>query len=112
MNYAEGGRSSRTFINGTKSDGSDKFLDKIKSQMVKGDYLFIQFGHNDSSASYADRYVPVGTPDSNGVFPSTAPTTEGGTDGTFKYYLQQYIVVQLGCRCYSCYGYSSFKNVL
>ena len=91
MNYAEGGRSSRTFINGTKSDGSDKFLDKIKSQMVKGDYLFIQFGHNDSSASYADRYVPVGTPDSNGVFPSTAPTTEGGTDGTFKYYLQQYI---------------------
>ncbi len=91
MDYAEGGRSSRTFIDGTKSDGSDKFLDKIKSQMVKGDYLFIQFGHNDSSASYADRYVPVGTPDANGVFPATAPTTEGGTDGTFKYYLQQYV---------------------
>ena len=90
MDYAQGGRSSRTFIDGTTS-GNDKYLDKIKEQMVAGDYLFIQFGHNDSSASYADRYVPVGTPDANGVFPSTAPSTEGALDGTFKYYLQQYI---------------------
>ncbi len=90
-NYAEGGRSSRTFIDGTKDDGSDKFFDKIKSEMMAGDYLFIQFGHNDSSASYADRYVPVGTPDENGVFPVTAPTAEGAGDGTFKYYLQEMV---------------------
>ena len=91
MDYAEGGRSSRTFIDGTKADGSDRFLDKIKSQMVEGDYLFIQFGHNDSSASYVDRYVPVGTPDANGVYPYTAPTADGAGDGSFKWYLQQYV---------------------
>ncbi len=91
MDYAEGGRSSRTFIDGTKSDGSDRYLDKIIAQMVSGDYLFIQFGHNDSSADYADRYVPTGTPDENGVYPATAPTSDGAGDGTFKWYLQQYI---------------------
>lgn len=90
-NYAEGGRSSRTFIDGTKDDGSDRYFDKIKEEMMEGDYLFIQFGHNDSSASYADRYVPVGTPDENGVFPITAPTTEGAGDGTFKWYLQEMV---------------------
>jgi pectin methylesterase-like acyl-CoA thioesterase/lysophospholipase L1-like esterase len=90
--YAQGGRSSRTFYNGTKDDGSDKYLDKIKSEMMEGDYLFIQFGHNDSSASYADRYVPVGTPDANGVYPATAQTdtTDAGS-GTFKWYLQQMV---------------------
>ena len=91
MDYAEGGRSSRTFIDGTKADGSDKFLDKIKKDMGAGDYLFIQFGHNDSSADYADRYVPVGKPDANGVYPLTAPSGEGKGDGSFKWYLQQYI---------------------
>ena len=91
MDYAEGGRSSRTFIDGTKEDGSDRFLDKIKKDMGAGDYLFIQFGHNDSSADYADRYVPVGKPDQNGVYPSTAPSAEGAGNGSFKWYLQQYI---------------------
>ncbi|MBQ9518991.1 MAG: rhamnogalacturonan acetylesterase, partial [Firmicutes bacterium] len=91
IDYAEGGRSSRTFIDGTKADGSDKFLDKIKKDMGAGDYLFIQFGHNDSSADYADRYVPVGKPDADGVYPLTAPTKDGAGDGSFKWYLQQYI---------------------
>ena len=91
MDYAQGGRSSRTFINGTSS-GNDKYLDKIKEQMMAGDYLFIQFGHNDSSADYADRYVPVGTPDANGKFPYTAQTgTADAETGTFCWYLQQYV---------------------
>ncbi len=89
--YAEGGRSSRGFIDGTKEDGSDRFFDKIKAEMVAGDYLFIQFGHNDSSASYADRYVPVGEADANGVFPVTAPSAEGAGDGSFKWYLQEMV---------------------
>ncbi len=90
-NYAQGGRSSRTFIDGTKDDGSDRYLDMIKNEMMAGDYLFIQFGHNDSSASYADRYVPVGTPDENGIYPYTAPSAEGAGDGSFKWYLQQMV---------------------
>lgn len=70
QNYANGGRSSRNFIN----EGS---LDKIKQNIKEGDYLFIQFGHNDcanGSGYLEDRYVPLGTPDADGVYPSTAGT--------------------------------------
>lgn len=50
---------------------------------------FIQFGHNDSATSYKDRYVPLGNPDENGVYPKTEPSD--GQSGTYKWYLQQYI---------------------
>jgi pectin methylesterase-like acyl-CoA thioesterase/lysophospholipase L1-like esterase len=89
--YAEGGESSQTFIYDSK-----KNFDKIAEKLQEGDYLFIQFGHNDCSETYSDRYVPLGTPDENGIYPITAPTDdEGGatvaTRGTFKYYLNMYI---------------------
>ncbi len=105
QNYANGGRSTRNFIN----EGS---LDKIAANIQAGDYLFIQFGHNDCSNGTGyieDRYVPLGTPDANGVYPVTAGTKVatpssltskyGDTfysydcGGTFKWYLQQYINV-------------------
>jgi len=106
VNYANGGRSTRNFIN-------EGILETIGEQIGKGDYLFIQFGHNDCSngSSYlADRYVPLGEPDANGVYPVTAGTkvaTPSELDGkgygstcytydcggTFKWYLQQYINV-------------------
>lgn len=41
-NYALGGRSSRTFI-------SEGLWDNIVAKLKPGDYVFIQFGHNDSS---------------------------------------------------------------
>ncbi|MPR35238.1 rhamnogalacturonan acetylesterase [Salmonirosea aquatica] len=41
-NHAIGGRSSRTFV-------SEGRWDKVLSQLKPGDYLLIQFGHNDSS---------------------------------------------------------------
>ena len=41
-NYAFGGRSSRTFI-------SEGLWDKVLAKLKPGDYVFIQFGHNDSS---------------------------------------------------------------
>lgn len=103
-NYANGGRSTRNFIN----EGT---LDKIASQIKKGDYLLIQFGHNDSSntAGYIeDRHVPLGTPDANGIYPVTstkkAPTPASYADkygkefyswesGTYKWFLKQYIEV-------------------
>ncbi len=85
MDYAEGGRSTRTFMNDEK-----QLFNKIKEQMMAGDYLLIQFGHNDSSASYADRYVPVGTPDANGSYPydPQKDTTDAGS-GSFKWYLKE-----------------------
>lgn len=39
-NHAENGRSTKSFIN-------EKRLDKIDELIGEGDYLFIQFGHND-----------------------------------------------------------------
>jgi lysophospholipase L1-like esterase len=50
-NHARNGRSTRTFI----SEGRwSAIVGKLKS----GDYVFIQFGHNDSSADKLDRYTP------------------------------------------------------
>lgn len=39
-NYAESGLSANTFLSGLR-------LDKILTQMKEGDYLFVEFGHND-----------------------------------------------------------------
>jgi len=104
QNYANGGRSTRNFIN----EGT---LDKIASQIKKGDYLFIQFGHNDASNSSGhleDRFVPLGKPDAKGIYPTTVgkkvATPASLVDkygkefysyesGTFKGFLLQYIEV-------------------
>lgn len=102
-NYANGGRSTRNFIN----EGS---LDKIIENISEGDYLFIQFGHNDcanSSGYLEDRYVPLGAPDTNGIYPVTAGTKVATPSslvdkygetfysydcgGTYKWYIKQYI---------------------
>ena len=49
-NAAIGGRSSRTFI-------EEGRLDEVMKAAQKGDYLFVQFGHNDRDYSKAARYV-------------------------------------------------------
>lgn len=63
-NEAISGRSSKSFIN----EGA---LEKIISQIIPGDYLFIQFGHNDQKKEDPARYTEAFT--------------------TFKLYLTQYI---------------------
>ncbi len=50
LNYAIGGRSSRTFI-------EEGRLDEVKGKLQKGDFLFVQFGHNDRDYSKSARYV-------------------------------------------------------
>ncbi len=53
-NRAKGGRSTRTFI-------SENRWKPIADSLHPGDYVFIQFGHNDEAKEpqYADRYTPV-----------------------------------------------------
>ncbi|HMH21889.1 MAG TPA: rhamnogalacturonan acetylesterase [Puia sp.] len=53
-NRARGGRSTRTFI-------SEGRWQPIADSLQEGDYVLIQFGHNDESSQpqYADRYTPV-----------------------------------------------------
>ncbi len=103
-NYANGLRSSRRFIN----EGG---LAKIESTIQKGDYLFIQFGHNDEKSSEEEMRVPLGTPDSNGIYPTTPGVLKATPDnlideygplyysskcgGTYKWYLSQYVETAL-----------------
>lgn len=101
VDYANGGRSSRTFLNDhvTSSDKtSQRMYDRMISEMKKGDYLLIQFGHNDCGGpSYADRYVKIGTPDKNGIYPLIEGTTDTYGDypqdnpGTYKWFLKKYV---------------------
>ena len=86
-NAAHGGRSSRSFINegrlydipGSTYSFSQNGGNSIGDEIQAGDYLFIQFGHNDDDTKKAsdystmyDRMTPLGTPDANGVYPTTA----------------------------------------
>lgn len=50
-NHAQNGRSTRTFITENRWQA---IVDKLKA----GDYVFIEFGHNDSSKEKTDRYTP------------------------------------------------------
>ena len=50
-NDARGGRSTRTFI-------AENRWQHVLDNLSEGDYVFIQFGHNDESKSYSDRYTP------------------------------------------------------
>jgi len=50
-NHAQNGRSTRTFI-------EEKRWQAIVDKLKKGDYVFIQFGHNDESKEKVDRYTP------------------------------------------------------
>ena len=49
-NQAQSGETLKSFANALR-------LDKILSQMRRGDYLFIQFAHNDSKKSWPQTYV-------------------------------------------------------
>ncbi len=109
INKAEGGRSSRSFMNQGR-------LDEICNEAHEGDYVFIQFGINDGQTDEAYRLeysVALGQPDSNGVYPSIRPqksktpqllldayantgypysdTYYPQQGGTFKWYIEQYV---------------------
>ena len=52
VNYAQNGRSTKSFI--------DRGLwDKVKADLKPGDWVFIEFGHNDAKADDPDRYAPA-----------------------------------------------------
>ncbi len=90
VNAAHGGRSSRSFINEGRLYNIDdpaynyKFSQNggksIEDCIKEGDFLFIQFGHNDDASKISnystiyDRMVPLGEPDANGIYPTTPAT--------------------------------------
>ncbi len=117
QNFAEGGRSSRSFINDDTTN--KKKFSVIQENIGEGDYLFIQFGHNDSSTAEnkKDAYTPIGvkgsdkkypymagTKNAEGVYPDYYKYENGaikwiddGTQGTGTYcwFLQQYVDMAL-----------------
>lgn len=52
VNYARNGKSTGSFISGG-------LWDRVKSDLEAGDWLFIQFGHNDSKQDDPERYAPA-----------------------------------------------------
>lgn len=50
-NHAQNGRSSKSFI-------AEGRWQAIVAKLKRGDYVFIQFGHNDESKDKGDRYTP------------------------------------------------------
>ena len=110
INKAEGGRSTRSYLNQGR-------LDEIVSQLRKGDYVFIQFGHNDNRTTEDARVehsVLLGEPNANGIYPKVKAEKTKTPDriyefykndvypydkdfypyesGTFKWYMEQYIL--------------------
>lgn len=53
-NHAESGETLKSFI-------TELRLDKVLSQMKRGDFLVIQFGHNDEKQNWPQTYVEAGT---------------------------------------------------
>jgi lysophospholipase L1-like esterase len=53
-NHAESGETLKSFLTGLR-------LDKILSQLRAGDYVFLQFGHNDSKQQWPQTYVEADT---------------------------------------------------
>jgi lysophospholipase L1-like esterase len=51
-NHAESGETLKSFITGRR-------MDKMLSKMKAGDFLMIQFAHNDSKASWPQTYAPA-----------------------------------------------------
>lgn len=107
INKSENETSSRSFIN-------RGMLNQVLEEIGKGDYLFIQFGGNDSNEkleSLPELYVDVGTPDKNGIYPvieaekvntprelisayKSMPYKDqyySYENGSYKWYLKQYI---------------------
>ena len=53
-NHAESGETMKSFISGLR-------LAKVLSELKAGDWVFIQFGHNDSKKQWPQTYVEAGT---------------------------------------------------
>lgn len=70
-NKARSGRSSKSYTN-------EKVYKEVKKSIQPGDYVIIQFGHNDEKA------------DNKGLY--TDPAGDSATEGAFKNYLKKYYI--------------------
>jgi len=78
---AVSGASSRSFYN--------NYWNSIKAQIKKGDYVLIQFGHNDSKPDGTDSENLDDAAATIGRY--TDPAGDKDTEGSFKWYLNKYV---------------------
>ena len=74
VNGADPGESTKSFVERTTNQG-DTFWARLLNQVEAGDYVVLNFGHNDQSRT--DEYQ------------TTAGTPENNYEGTYKMYLKQ-----------------------
>ena len=84
-NEGRGGRSSRSYI-------EEGLWAKIKEQLQPGDFVILQFGHNDAanSQNYPDRTTVKGSGDETQEIESPV-THQKETLHTYGWYLRQYV---------------------
>ena len=70
VNLARGGRSSRTFI-------TEGLWDKLLAEVKTGDFVLIQFGHNDAGAINAEPPGSTRPPRARGSLPGLGDESEG-----------------------------------
>lgn len=85
LNYALGGRSSRSFLNEGRFVDMGKFtaqdkpvgMGPVLPRIEKGDYVLMQFAHNDDDTgrvSYrVNKQVDLGEADASGIYPTVVP---------------------------------------
>lgn len=82
--YAQAGRSTRSFLNEGRFLDDERFgttdfpyLGPVYPKIKPGDFVFIEFGHNDDDSrekvNLFDRMTPLGEPDENGIYPTFEP---------------------------------------
>jgi len=78
--YAEPGASSKSFYNYKWST--------VIPKVEKGDYVLIQFGHNDDKIASSPEDGAAAVPDPDRY---TSPTASKDTEGSYKWYLDKYV---------------------
>ncbi len=85
LNYALGGRSSRSFLNEGRFYDNGRFTTEMAPygmgpalpKIQKGDYVLIQFMSNDDDSIgcmyRVNKHVDLGKPDENGIYPTVVP---------------------------------------
>ncbi|SDM54503.1 SGNH/GDSL hydrolase family protein [Lachnospira pectinoschiza] len=88
LDYAEGGRSTRSFLNEGRFIDNGLFNENIfpygmgpaYDKIQKGDYCLLEFCHNDDNSkdvnTYVDRMTALGIPDEKGIYPTLVPTDD------------------------------------
>lgn len=79
VNLALSGRSSRSFT-------YEKNYETLKKELKAGDYLFIQFGHNDEKTD------DTTSSETSKLYRHTSPIGDEKTEGSYQYYLYNYYI--------------------